>query len=129
MKMKTLFLLPILLLSLISTSCWGENVSHLDLVERDGLTYKKFSDTPFTGEKIHNYVMTGNLLLKENFKNGKKIKSVMYWENGQLWEKGSYKNGKKHGEWVGYIDNGTVNPITTGTYENGEKTSCSMFCD
>ncbi len=46
--MKTVFLLPILLLFLISTSCWSETLN--DLVERDGLYYKKLSDIPFTGE-------------------------------------------------------------------------------
>ena len=48
MKMKTLSLLPLLLLSLISTSCWSMNSN--DLVKRDGLYYKKSSDIPFTGE-------------------------------------------------------------------------------
>jgi hypothetical protein len=47
-RMKTLFLLPILLLFLISTSCWSDTIN--DLVERDGIYYKKLSDIPFTGE-------------------------------------------------------------------------------
>ncbi len=37
-------------LFLISTSCWSVDWYDNELVERDGLTYKKFSETPFTGE-------------------------------------------------------------------------------
>ena len=46
--MKKLFLLPILLLSLISTPCLSETMG--DLVKRDGIYYKKFTETPFTGK-------------------------------------------------------------------------------
>ena len=60
--MKTLFLLPILLLSFVSTSCWSVTVE--DLVERDGLIYKKFTDTPFTGK------VTGKE--QGSYKNGKR---------------------------------------------------------
>ena len=75
--MKKLFLLPILLLSLISTPCLSETMS--DLVERDGLYYKKFTETPFTGE------ITGGV--QGNYKNGKKEGEwVHYHDNGQLEE-------------------------------------------
>ena len=48
--MKKLFLLPILLLSLISTPCWSETTD--DLVERNGLYYKKLMGEPFV-LKVH----------------------------------------------------------------------------
>ena len=48
MKMKTLFLFPILFLSLISTPCFSETMS--ELVKRDGLYYEKLSKTLFTGK-------------------------------------------------------------------------------
>jgi len=97
--MKTLFLLPILLLSFISCSSETDSV-----VERGGLSYKKFSDTPFTG------------------------KFIKYDENGQLEEKGSYKNGKKEGEWVEYYPKGLVGggytrarSLRKGSYKDGER--------
>ena len=46
--MRTLFIIPLVLMSLISSPSWGLDVG--DLVIRDGLYYKKFSDVPFTGE-------------------------------------------------------------------------------
>ena len=85
-----------------------------DLVERDGLHYKKFSVVPFTGK------ITGNT--QGTFKNGKKDGPwVSYHENGQLWTKGTYKNGKKDGPWVGYEDDGTVWEKYTGTFKDGKK--------
>jgi len=112
--MKTLFLLPILLLSLISTSCWS--VDWNDLKERDDIYYKKFSDTPFTGK------VSGENQGK--MKNGEYEGDwVKYFDNGQLWSKGSYKNRKKEGDWVSYYDDGTVNSERSGTYKNGKKIS------
>ena len=42
----------ILFLSLLSSPSWSETLTIDDLVERDNLYYKKFSDDPFTGEVI-----------------------------------------------------------------------------
>ena len=109
--MKKLFLLPILLLSLISTSCWG--VEWNDLVKRDGLYYKKFTDTPFTGK------VSGEEQgkMKNGIREGKWIE--YYRENGQLYEKGSYKNGKREGEWVEYHKYGQLK--RKGSYKNGKE--------
>ena len=69
-------------------------VSPDDLVERDRITYKKFTDVPFTGlveEKWDN----GQLRLKRTYKNGR-LEGVeeWYYENGRLRRKETYKNGK-----------------------------------
>jgi len=135
--MKKLLLLPILLLSLISTSCWG--VSRLDLVEREGLYYKKHTDIPFTGEvtgvwkgRFENGKFEGNwekyfprsygaydLDNAGSYKNGKKEGDwVYYHNNGQLYAKGSYKNGEHEGDWVYYHNNGRLS--MKGSYKNGE---------
>ena len=72
-----------------------------DLVQRDGLYYKKFTDVPFTGKT------TGKI--QASFKNGKKHGPwISYRENGQLWTKSNYENGKLHGPWVSYHDNGQL---------------------
>jgi antitoxin component YwqK of YwqJK toxin-antitoxin module len=44
-----------------------------------------------------------------------------YHQNGQLWEKGTYIDGKKDGPWVAYNEDGTVMKRYTGTYKNGVK--------
>ncbi len=141
--MKILFLLPILLLSLISCSSGteSESVSETDSVaERDGLYYEKFGETPFTGivtgknqGRIKDgkkegewvgYWGNGQLMSKVNFKNGKEEGEwVGYHGNGQLSSKGSYKNGLWEGGWVEYNGDGTVYKRGTGTFKNGEKVS------
>jgi len=64
-----------------------------DLVVRDGLYYKKFSDVPFSG------VTTGNE--QGTIKNGiREGVWITYHPNGQLKSKGNYKNGKTDGSWV-----------------------------
>jgi antitoxin component YwqK of YwqJK toxin-antitoxin module len=112
--MKNLFLLPILLLSLISCSSETDSV-----VERDGLYYEKFSETPFTGKFIK-YDEDGQLSDKGSFKNGlREGEWVRYYDNGQLSRKGSYKNGKKEGEWVRYHENGQL--MSRGSDKNGKR--------
>jgi len=69
-------------------------VSPDDLEERNGLTYKKLTDVPFTG------------LVEQK------------WNNGQLRIKVPYKDGKKDGVEEEYYDNGQLNSKLT--YKNGE---------
>ena len=86
--METKFLLPILLLSLISTPCLSETMG--DLVKRDGIYYKEFTKIPFTGE------ITGEV--QGNYKNGKKEGEwVDYRKDGTVNSErsGTFKNGKK----------------------------------
>ena len=61
--MRTLFIIPLVLMSLVSFPSWGLTMD--DLVQRDDLYYKKFTDVPFTGE-----IDEG--LERGNFNNGKK---------------------------------------------------------
>ena len=93
-------LAPVLLLTLLFPAlAFGETYD--DLVKRDGLYYKKYTDVPFTGK------VTGKT--PESFKNGKRHGPwVSYYDNGQLWSKGTFKDGKKNGHWVHYHDNGQL---------------------
>ena len=113
----------------------GGEVKWKDLVERDGIYYKKFTDIPFTGNvtgifqgkikdgKKHGswvwYHDNGQLYSKETFKDGKLDGPyVSYHENGQLSFKGTYKDGKKVGPWVRYhLDGRLGNKVT---YKDGE---------
>ena len=108
--MKTLFLLPILLLSLISTSCWSETTD--SAVIREGLVYKKFSDTPFTGNAIGK--LTG--YARNGIQEGE---WSIYYNSGDLWKKGSYKNGKEEGEWTFFDERGYLKK--KGSYKNGKE--------
>ena len=107
------------------TSSIGWSLDYKDLVERDGIYYKKFSDVPFTGKvngkeqglmkngkkdgswiQYHN---NGQLFYKVNFKNGKEDGSwISYHLNGQLWDKGNWKNGNRDGSWLSYYNNGQL---------------------
>ena len=108
-----------------------------DLVERDGLFYKKFTDVPFTGEITDKtaqgtfrngkkegpwvrYHDNGQLSSKRTYKNGEKDGPwVGYWSNGQLFYKGTYKDGKRDGPWVFYNEDGTVWKEYKGTFKDG----------
>ena len=132
-------LAPILLLVfLFPALALGEEVTLDDLVEREGLIYKKYTDVPFSGKvtgiqqgKIEkgkmegpwvSYYYNGQLSYKGTWKNGKREGPwVRYYDDGQLYQKGNYKNGKKEGPWVGYSTDGSVWKGLTGTFKNDKK--------
>jgi len=108
MKLITRILLPLCLLLPITT--FGETMD--DLVKRDGLYYKEFTDVPFTGKT------TG--ATQGTIRNGKREGIwVEYHDNGQLRSKGTLKDGKWDGPWAQYHDNGQLR--SKGTYKGGEK--------
>ena len=82
-------LAPIILLTLLFPAlAFGEQYD--DLVERDGLYYKKFTEVPFTGK------ITG--IYQGSFRNGKKHGPwVSYNLDGTIYQSltGTYKNGVK----------------------------------
>ena len=97
---KTLITFFTVLFCLTSSVGWSETWD--ELIKRDGIYYKKFSDEPFTGNVTDD--------IKGSFKNGKKDGSWFYYSsNGQLSSKGNFINGKKEGLWIGYWDNGQIN--------------------
>ena len=81
-------LLTILFISLLSSPSLSDEFSMGDLVLRNDLYYKKFTNVPFTGEVVGREI--------GKFKNGKREGYwEWYWENGQLGDKGNYKDGVK----------------------------------
>jgi antitoxin component YwqK of YwqJK toxin-antitoxin module len=136
-------LAPILLLTLLFPSiAMGETMD--DLVYRDGIHYKKFSEVPFTGKttgkiqgsfkngKTHgpwvSYHDNGRLEYKVTFKDDKEDGPyVEYYTNGQLYFKGTYKDGKEDGPWVGYHDNGQL--YFKGTYKDGKEEGPWVYYD
>ena len=110
--MRRILTSVVLLVLLFPSLALGETVTWGDIVERGGLTYKKFTDIPFSGK------VTGKRQGK--IKNGKRVGPwVGFWDNGQISSKGTYKDGKREGPWVIYYKNGQL--MTKGTYKNGRK--------
>ncbi len=110
--LKTLILT--LALALLALPSWGADLTIDDLVERNDLYYKKFTNEPFTGK------VSG----KQNgkFKDGKSVGEwEEYHENGQLKYVENYSDGKREGYWEYFNEDGTVDTERTGTYKNGVK--------
>ena len=131
-------LVPILLVVLLfPTLAFGETVDWNDLVVREGLHYKKFTEVPFTGKVTGDeqgsykngkregpwvrHYDNGQLRYKGNYKDDKEDGPwVYYWnENGQLYYKGTFKDGKEDGPWVFYYYSGKL--LSKGTYKNGKR--------
>ena len=135
MKKLTAIIL-IFFLSLLSSPSWSETLTMDDLVKRNDLFYKKFTDVPFTGkitgksqgsfkdgkaegEWVY-YGDNGNLNQKGKYKDGLRVGEwVMYWDSGQLMSKGEYKNGLRVGEWVNFFIDGQL--WFKGEWKNGKK--------
>ena len=98
--MKLRHLLPVLLLCL-PVFVSAETVDSSNLVKREGLYYKKFTDVPFTGKTSGRTQTT----YKDEKEHGP---YAWYLENGQLWRKGTYKNGNRDGLWFTYHENGQL---------------------
>ena len=100
----------ILILTFLSSPSWSETITLDDLVYRNGLYYKKFTDVPFSGK------ITGRS--DGYYKDGKENGLWrLYNKNGQLTHKTEYKDGKIHGFYKVYYENGKLN--TQLNYKNG----------
>ena len=117
--LSTIIALFIILTSSVS---WSEYITMDDLVERNDLYYKKFTNAPFTGEISGKqnggfkkgkrtgewlyYNKYGQLCSVKNYKDGMLDGlSELYHENGHLMIIGNYEDGKKDGLWQEYYDN------------------------
>lgn len=58
-------------------------------------------------------------------KDGDLIKGTFYYEDGSVRQEGTYKDGKLHGEWISYEQNGKKNAIAQ--YNEGDKTGKWFF--
>ena len=88
----------LIILSLLFTSVsWSKNLNYNDLVLRDGVYYKKFSNIPFTGK------VKGKQ--QGRMKKGKKYGDWLeFFNTGQLSGKGKYEEGEKEGFWIFYFN-------------------------
>jgi antitoxin component YwqK of YwqJK toxin-antitoxin module len=116
--------LHILILLLLATSCSPpqESVTYNELVMRDGLTFKKFSDAPFTG-------MTTGRALGE-MKNGLWTGEVSFYrENGTLHRELTYEKGVRNGRFVGWCVNGNKQVEVEFNNDRKEGLYKENFCD
>ena len=123
-------LITILFISLLSSPSWSETLTIDDLVRRDGLLYKKFTNVPFTGEITGRdtgqfkdgkeegywefYHYNGQLSGKGNMKEGR-LEGLWFWysEDGYLHHKGQYCEGNQRGLWETYRKDGSVKETKT----------------
>ena len=91
---------------------FSETVSPDELVVRNGIFYKKFTDTPFVGEVSGQQ----NGTIKDGRRDGF---WESYYESGQLSWKGSYKNDCLDGPWEYYYENGQL--TFKGDYTAGKE--------
>ena len=120
--MRTLIILPFVLLILVSTPSYSinllcgsvgigcEKVDSSEVLTRDGYVYKKFSTKKFTGKVIGQIQYTVVDGLREG-------EYTAFLESGALYQKGSYQNGKKSGRWETYFNNGQLMYFVN--YRNG----------
>ena len=129
---KTLITFFTFLFCLTSSVGWGEKST--DLVKRNGVFYKKFSNLPFTGKvfgiqnDIYIYILPTyfNLnkckkcLIKGKFINGiLNDEWLVFHPNGQLKFQGKFNNGKPNGLFLMYNDQGIQKK--SGNFINGKK--------
>ena len=100
-------ILIIILFSLFPFNLFGNTLD--DLVLRNGIYYKKFYDTPYTGKvEVGGYpYQTG--VITSGRKEGEWLE---YWGSGQLNKRSNYINGKLNGKTIWYHQNGNFWSIT-----------------
>ena len=141
--MKPLFIIPLVLMSLVSFPSWSS--SYHGLVERDGLYFEKFKDVPYSGKyvgpfeletgsfvdgRLHglwtSFHLNGQLSQKGEYQNGKRSGHwVFRFENGKLFMEGSFKDGIKEGFWEIFIEEGRL--FKKGQFKNGKKEGYWIF--
>ncbi|MDN3595693.1 toxin-antitoxin system YwqK family antitoxin [Zunongwangia endophytica] len=58
-------------------------------------------------------------------KQGDLIKGTYYYEDGNIRQEGTYKNGELHGKWISYDENGEK--TASAKYNSGEKVGTWLF--
>ena len=108
-------LAPILLLTLLFPSIAMGETVKWDDLEERDGLYYK---------KFTEVPFTGKIMGKTQgaYRNGKRHGPwVSYYDNGQLWSKGTFKDGEWEGPRVSFLKDGTLNEKYTGTFKNGVK--------
>ena len=109
--------LSVLLCIFLLSACAPSEVPSNTLVERNGIKYEGISQMPFTGVSTE-YYENGQLKEKRTYKDGAQNGlGASYYENGQLMEKITVKD--ESGILVRYRDNGRL--WSKVTYKDGKE--------
>ena len=118
--------LPVLLCVFLLSACAPSEVPYDKLSARNGITYEINSQIPFTGVATV-YYENGQLQHKGTFKNGEvNGLAETYYENGQLEGRATAKNGEAHGLRESYDENGQEQDWSPRCYQNGEEADISI---
>lgn len=79
---------------------------------------------------IAGFMMVSTLMFAQEVKpkfevENQMVKATYYYDSGQVKQEGSYLNGKLHGKWVAYNEDGTKQAI--GEYKEGAKVGKWFF--
>lgn len=137
--------LTILFISILSSPSWSETLTMDDLMERNGLYFKKFTNVPFSGSVVQNcpkgkpkdifqegfsgkivnglredyWIITfclSSSIQRGNFLRGKREGLwEFYYGDGQLERIGYFKENMSHGTWKFYDKWGRL--VTESTYD------------
>ena len=89
-----------------------------EIVKRDDIFYRKFSNTPFSGH-VESYHHNGQLKIIGDLSDGKKVGNwVEYYMNGIKKSEGQFADGKKDGAWVYYFLNAKIKEKQLFIYGN-----------
>lgn len=106
MKLRYLFAFVFIVPTFVSAHAVDFN----DVVKRNGIYYKKFSDVPIkrnTDDKLQKYGKRKDQYYEE------------YYSNGQLASKGIYRNDAKYSVWEWYNNDGKLKKTET-YYDSGK---------
>ena len=129
--MKHLLLMAFAILTIGCGEKKSDGVNLDELEVREGVTYLKNSDSPYTG-KVFEFHYNGQKKSEGNYKDGKRDGPVVVWhENGQKHVEAGYKDGKYDGFWTMWYEKGQKNSevnfkdgkpdgLTVSWHENGQ---------
>lgn len=97
------------------------SISYLKSVDQKQLEIKpkKHFKDKFTNAKVIAYCEGGKVMYKGSYKNGKKDGEwISYYKGGKIKLKANYKNGRRDGELISYDKNGKIK--FKSNYKDGE---------
>ena len=98
-----------------------------ELVTRDGLYYKKFTNVPFTGSAVGLSRSAVGEVQGQISKGKREGEWLFYDEGGQLEEIINYKAGKREGVSLGYYENGQL--ARKGNFKDGKEEGETLYYD
>ena len=112
-------LLTILCLVLLSSCSPPPDVPSHRLVQDGGVTYEVGSNNPYTGVSS-TFDQDGQLERKKEYENGIELSDTTfdYYDDGQLWIRENYKDGKRDGLMETFGENDQLS--VRGNFKNGE---------